>query len=177
MTKVIIASKNPVKMKATELAFSKVFPGKNHTFEGVNAPSEVSDQPMSEKETLLGATNRIRNAKDMFPDADYWVGIEGGLNENSEGDLEAFAWMVIMNQTGTVGKGRTASFFLPAKVAQLIHEGKELGEADDIVFNRNNSKYQDGAVGILTTGLITRTTYYEPAIIMALIPFLNKELY
>jgi non-canonical (house-cleaning) NTP pyrophosphatase len=34
-----------------------------------------------------------------------------------------------------------------------------------------------GAVGILTGDVLTRTTYYEPAIILALIPFKNPELY
>lgn len=36
--------------------------------------------------------------------------------------------------------------------------GMELGEADDHVFERSNSKQEDGAVGLLTKGLIDRTT-------------------
>ncbi len=34
--------------------------------------------PMSDAETLMGATNRANNAKKEVPDADYWVGLEGG---------------------------------------------------------------------------------------------------
>ena len=53
----------------------------------------------------------------------------------------------------------------------------ELGEADDFVFKRKNSKKKDGAVGILTNGLIDRRKYYEEAVVMSLIPFLNKNLF
>gem|GEM_PF-6429282 len=35
--------------------------------------SEVADQPLSYQETLLGATNRANNAKNKYPNADYWV--------------------------------------------------------------------------------------------------------
>jgi inosine/xanthosine triphosphatase len=143
---------------------------------GVSASSGVSDQPMSEEETLLGATNRAENASKQMPDVDYWVGIEGGLSETNNG-MEAFAWVVIKSRNGIIGRGRTGSFFLPDKVSDLIRKGKELGEADDIVFNRTNSKQANGSVGILTGDVLTRTTYYEPAIIFALIPFKNPELY
>jgi non-canonical (house-cleaning) NTP pyrophosphatase len=52
-----------------------------------------------------------------------------------------------------------------------------LGEADDLVFGRSNSKQANGAVGLLTDDAVTRTTYYVPAVIFALIPFKNAELY
>jgi non-canonical (house-cleaning) NTP pyrophosphatase len=53
----------------------------------------------------------------------------------------------------------------------------ELGHADDLVFKAQNSKQQGGSVGLLTHGLVTRETYYEQALLLALIPFLNEELY
>ena len=55
----------------------------------------------------------------------------------------------------------------------MVRVGIELGEADDIYFGRTNSKQKDGAVGILTSGEIDRKSYYEHAIIMALIAFIN----
>lgn len=176
MKKVIVASTNPVKINTAEIGFAKMFPETTFDVTGVSAESEVSDQPMSEEETLKGATNRAENASNKAPEADYWVGIEGGLEEIN-GGMEAFAWIVVKSKNGMVGKGRTGSFFLPKKVVELIEEGKELGEADDIVFGRTNSKQSNGAVGILTGDVLTRTTYYEPAVILALIPFKNPELY
>ncbi|PIS15796.1 inositol monophosphatase, partial [Candidatus Roizmanbacteria bacterium CG09_land_8_20_14_0_10_41_9] len=87
-----------------------------------------------------------------------------------------FAWVVIIGKKKT-GKGRTASFFLPDKIVQLIHSGKELGEADDIVFGKTNSKQEMGAIGLLTDNRITRKTLYEPAVIIALVPFVKKDLF
>jgi non-canonical (house-cleaning) NTP pyrophosphatase len=62
-------------------------------------------------------------------------------------------------------------------VAILVREGMELGDADDIVFAKSNSKQQNGAVGLLTNDVITRKSLYLPAVQMAFIPFLNPELY
>lgn len=176
MKKVIVASTNPVKINTTEIGFKKMFPEINFSFEGVAAESGVSAQPMSEEETLRGATNRAENAKGIAPNADYWVGIEGGLEEINSG-TEAFAWVVVISKDGLIGRGKTGSYFLPEKIVELIKEGKELGEADDIVFGRVNSKQSNGSVGILTGDVLTRTTYYEPAVILALIPFKNPDLY
>jgi non-canonical (house-cleaning) NTP pyrophosphatase len=52
-----------------------------------------------------------------------------------------------------------------------------LGEADDRVFSRKNSKQSNGAIGILTNDAIDRTELYIPAVIFALIPFKNPDLY
>lgn len=174
MKKIIIASKNPAKIQAVENAFSKVFPKEQFQYEGISVPSGVPDQPIGEEETLVGAENRVENAKQKF-DGDYWVGLEGGVAESGN-QLEAFAWMVIKSKE-MYGKGRTGSFFLPSKVAELVHGGMELGHADDVVFGQSNSKQKGGAVGLLTNNLLTRTTYYEQALILALIPFINKEHY
>ena len=91
--------------------------------------------------------------------------------------MEAFAWVVIKAKGNGFGKGRTGTFFLPPQIAELIKQGKELGEADDIVFGRTNSKQENGAVGILTENVVDRTKYYTEAVVLALIPFKNKKLY
>ncbi|MGK7392565.1 MAG: inosine/xanthosine triphosphatase [Candidatus Cyclobacteriaceae bacterium M2_1C_046] len=175
MKKVIIASKNPVKINAAKIAFEKMLSGEEFSFEGVSVPSGVQDQPMTNAETLEGAGNRASNAKKKFPDADFWIGIEGGI-DRAGSEMEAFAWVVIKSEN-LEGKARTATFFLPKKVIQLINEGKELGEADDIVFGHSNSKQKNGAVGLLTDNVIDRTHYYSEAVVLALIPFKNLNLY
>ena len=144
--KVIVASKNPVKIQAVELGFQEMFPNEKFEFEGVSVPSEVSDQPMTNQETLAGANNRASNAQATITKAHFWVGIEGGIDTVDQ-EMEAFAWMVIRSKN-KVGKARTGAFFLPKKVQELIHKGKELGEADDIVFGDHNSKQKGGAIGL-----------------------------
>lgn len=176
MKKIIVASKNPVKINTTHDGFARMFPEELFEVEGISAESGVSEQPLSEEETLRGAINRVEHISKSISDADYWVGIEGGVKEVSE-DMEAFAWIVVKDKKGVIGKGRTGSFILPKKVTELIKQGYELGTADDLVFKRENSKQANGAVGILTGDVLTRATYYEPAVILALIPFKNPTLY
>ena len=173
--KVIIASQNPVKVEATRLAFESMFPNQSFIYKGIHVESGVRDQPMSSEETLKGAQQRAENARENVKEAEYWVGIEGGIEERDKG-MEAFAWVVILSDQQT-GRSRTSSFYLPPKVINLIRQGMELGEADDIVFGKSNSKQKNGAVGLLTGNVLTRTTYYREAITLALIPFKNPELY
>lgn len=173
--KLIVASKNPVKIRATQEGFEKMFPGEAIEASGIAVPSGVSDQPMSQAETFQGALNRTRAAKAAQPEADYWIGIEGGLEETAVG-MEVFAWIVILSQERQ-GQGRTATFLLPPAVIELIHAGMELGHADDQVFGVENSKQAGGALGLLTREKVNRTWLYVPAVILALVPFLNEELY
>ncbi len=173
--KIVIASTNPVKVRAVENAFKKVFKTKKIQMELVSVDSNVSDQPMNDKETIKGALNRVDNAVKAFPKGNYWVGIEGGV-EIIDGMLASFAWVVVKSKNQT-GKAKSDTFFLPEKVAELVKKGKELGDANDIVFKKHNSKQNNGAVGLLTKDLITRDKLYEDVVILALIPFIHKGMY
>ncbi|MDP3726636.1 MAG: inosine/xanthosine triphosphatase [bacterium] len=174
--KIIVASKNPVKINAALSGFQKMFPDHTFDIEGVSVASGVSNQPQSDAETLQGAHQRVEHARIQYPNADFWVGIEGGI-EHKNKEMEAFAWIVVHAKEGGASKGRTGTFFLPPRVAELILEGKELGEADDIVFGTTNSKQANGAIGLLTNNVIHRERYYTEALVLALIPFKNRELY
>jgi len=176
MQKIVVASTNPVKIQAVKNGFSKMFPTLPFAVVGVAVPSGVSHQPMTSSETEKGASVRVQNARKERTDADYWVGIEGGVEEDS-GNLVAFAWVVVESKEGLVGKGKTGTFTLPPKVAELIRGGKELGEADDIVFGQTNSKQNMGAVGLLTDNVIDRTVYYSHAVILAFIRFKNEKMF
>lgn len=172
---VVVGSRNPVKIKSTDHAFHNVFEDA-FLVQGLDVDSGVPDQPMGDDETLTGALNRAQNAKNAFPEADYWVGIEGGVEEK-DSEMNAFAFIVVIDKSSKIGKAKTATFYLPEVITKLIKGGMELGSADDQHFKRENSKEGDGAVGLLTNGSITRTAYYEQAIILALVPFINKSIY
>ena len=174
--RVIVASRNPVKITATESAFSRVFAGEELDVSGIEVESGVRDQPMDDEETRAGAVNRANNAYESNPDAEYWVGLEGGV-ENSGGGMLSFAWMAIQSPDGRIGVARTGAFFLPPAVAAFVGKGVELGKADDIVCNKETSKQQNGAVGLSSRDLITRASYYKKAIVLALIPHRNLALY
>lgn len=173
--KVVIASHNPVKIRAVETAFSLQFPDNTCNSIPIHVDSGVSDQPLSDRETRQGACIRADNARSRQPDADFWVGLEGGI-ETLDDQLIAFAWMSVLGSSGKRGEARTTSLQLPPAVKTLVDQGMELGDANDKVFSTINSKHQGGAFGLLTRGLYTRESVYTEALVMALIPFAN-ELY
>jgi len=176
MKTIVVGSQNPVKIQATLQGFQKIFPNERFEAQGVTVTSNVSDQPTTDAETYQGADNRVKNAAKKQPDADFWVGLEGGI-ESKGNEIEAFAWMVIRSRDGHLGKARTSTFQLPPEIAKRIREGQELGAASDSIFNTTNIKQAGGTIGLLTDNVIDRTAYYREAVILALIPFKNPGLY
>ncbi|OOF22251.1 MULTISPECIES: inosine/xanthosine triphosphatase [Salinivibrio] len=170
MSQVIVTSKNPAKIAAVEAAFRDVFPEQPFTFTGVAVPSDVPDQPMTEKETYAGACNRVQHAKAKY-EGDFYVGVEAGLDHQ-----HTFAWMVIDDGT-TRGEARSASLPLPPEALRALHHGEELGDVMDRMFSEQNVKQKGGAIGMLTGHRLTRSSVYHQALILALIPFLHPHLY
>lgn len=113
-----VGSLNPVKNNAALLGAQKALKQEIETF-GFDVPSGVSDQPMSDSETLLGAIARAKNAYNAFKAAhgtppDFAVGLEGGVGPSivCQEDLECFAWIVVYDGH-KLGRARTGSFLLP----------------------------------------------------------------
>ena len=173
--KIVVASRNPVKIDATERAFATLFPDETLEMLPADVASGVSDQPTSDEETRVGARNRAIAARDALPEADYWVGLEGGVEIIDE-QLMAFAWMAVRGTDGKIGEARSSTLPLPPAVKKLVDSGMELGDANDKVFSTINSKQGGGAYGLLTNGLYTRGSIYTQTLIIALTPFVN-ELY
>jgi inosine/xanthosine triphosphatase len=169
-----VGSENPVKINCVAEAVAEFWPESKAI--GVNTESGVSHQPSSDHEMLTGALNRARQALAKVPAAHFGVGVEGGTLDTESG-MWAYAWVVIVDREERVGYGQTGRFTLPETVARLVREGMELGEADDRVFGRSNSKQQEGAIGILSGGLITRAELYQPAVTFALLRFARPEYY
>lgn len=171
MPKVIVGSRNPVKINATESALRRVFPEKSFSVFGESVESGVPDQPIGRRQGFEGAENRIRELAKAFPDYQYLVGIEGTI-EIYEERVMAFACVVITN--GSISAyAQTGSYQLPKEVTQLIDDGIELGSAMDTIFNVSGSKYESGAIGLISDGLIDRHELYEHGISLGLVQFLE----
>ncbi|HAS6831922.1 TPA: non-canonical purine NTP phosphatase [Vibrio parahaemolyticus] len=167
--KVVIASLNPAKINAVKSAFQSAFPQQAFEFVGISVPSEVADQPMTNEETHRGALNRVKNTKVEMPTADFYVGLEAGI----EGNV-TFAWMVIESDTHR-GESRSASLMLPPEVLAQLADANELGDVMDKVFGTENIKQKGGAISLLTQNQLTRSSVYHQALILALIPFTNPD--
>ena len=67
LMRVIVASQNPVKIKAVQDAYATFLPELPVETVGVQVASGVADQPMSDDETLQGAWQRASNAQEAYP--------------------------------------------------------------------------------------------------------------
>eukprot|EP00037_Helgoeca_nana_P038058 m.18824 g.18824 ORF g.18824 m.18824 type:complete len:210 (+) comp9758_c0_seq1:23-652(+) len=173
---VVVGSKNPVKIAAVKGAFTAVWPSISWTFQGLDVASGVPDQPMGDAETLEGARNRAARCRELRPDAAFTVGCEGGCEVVGD-EMTCLAWMSVHSAKGVEGKASAARFFLPKSMSSLVASGIELGFATDKVFKKHNSKQAGGCIGSLTNCMITRESYYHQPLIMALLPFINHDMY
>ena len=117
--KIIVGSKNPVKIASALVGFQSMFSDRSFTADGLAVESGVSDQPMSSEETLQGAVNRASQLPTMAPESQFFVGMEGGI-EIIDDRWFASAWMVILDAQGRRAQGKSALFALPPKIKELV---------------------------------------------------------
>jgi inosine/xanthosine triphosphatase len=174
--KVAVGSLNPVKIEAVRLAFTDVWPETNWEVIGAEVSSGVSDQPMSDRESVKGATNRAKRAMKKLG-ANFGVGLEGGIQKVGKEYVDS-GWMIVVSKDGKVGIGSSIRMHTPHKMMKMVlEEGKELGEVCDIIFKRKNTKHAEGQFGLMTKNLITRTEGYRHGVISALVRFIHPDLY
>lgn len=157
------------------MAFAVLWPEGACDIVPVSVDSGVTAQPMSDAEGIRGAANRAQRAR-MALDADFGVGLEGGLHE-VDGRWFDCGWVVVVDRDGREGIGSTVKIQTPAKVIALVHQGMELGVANDLFFGAANSKQAQGHFGLMTNGAITRAQGYRDGVIMALTRFLHPDLF
>ena len=181
--RIAIGSRNPVKIRSSLIGIASALqvPLEFLNGIGIDVPSGVPDQPIGDGETKLGALNRARTSFEEYKSQHdcepcFSVGLEGGISSLSDETMECFAWIAIFDGK-KVGFARTASFALPPAIRDHVRGGMELGDADDAVFGTKNAKQGDGTVGHLTNNAIDRSSYYSPAVTLAMIPFLWPQLY
>ena len=146
--------------------------------------TQVPAMPMNDWELMQGARERALAVRDLLKkqrrEADIFVGLEGGFHSMSiEGDWHIFlrGWAYATDgKTGTFGA--TPSISVPDALAKKVIEGRrELGLVIDEVAGVADVRSRQGAWGILSRDLVTRSMSFEMALIAAFAPFYNKKLY
>ena len=162
MYHVVVATCNPAKILAVTEACKAVFHDKHIEVKGMEVESGVSAQPLTDSETWQGADNRLSAVKKAYPNAMLWIAIEAGIEKN-----QAFAWIIAENHTQR-SESRSASFMLPGSLVTALQEGAELGPLMSTLTGIDNIKHKGGAIGAITSGLLTRSSVYQQALILAL---------
>lgn len=174
---IAVGSSNPVKAKAVERVFSRFY---EVSVLMVPVPSGVAPQPVGLGVTIRGAISRARNALAASREAELGVGIEAGLlqiPDTISGYMDQqFAAIVDRGDRVTLGGG--PSFEYPsAIVSKVLGEGIEVGTAMDQLTGVEELGQKQGAIGYFSKGRLDRTSLTEQAVLMALLPRINQELY
>ena len=177
-----VGSLNPTKINATKAAFSNYF--ENFRVYSIKVDSKVPDQPIGLQTIVDGAKNRAKSAlyhlKNKGFDKIFGVGIEAGLAKiplTNTGYMD-FQFCVIMDEKERITIGSGIGFEYPPLVIKEVMKGKsEIGEIIGRLANNKNLKNEAGAISFLSKKCINRTEILTQAVICALLPRINKDLY
>ena len=182
---ICIGSLNPTKFNATKIAFGKYFD--DFQIYKVKVDSKVPNQPIGLKTILEGAINRAESSLDflineeMISQGIFGVGIEAGLVEipYTKTNYMDFQFCAIMDENQQLSLGSGIAFEYPQSVINQVlkNKDKEIGEIVGKLAGNINLKNETGAISFFSKNAITRTKILTQAIICALLPIVNKELY
>lgn len=171
---IAVGSANQPKLEATRLALLPIWPQARILSHPV--PSGVADQPWGMEEAIRGAWNRAYRAQ-QETGADLGVGLEGSVEEGPGGILLLTGWSAIVTEEGRWGIGGGARTPMPPALADMVRSGMELGPAVDQWLGRQGIRHQEGTVGVLTGGRITRAQSFANTLTHALAAILHPEWY
>ncbi len=181
---ICVGSLNPVKYSAVKQAFNTYF-NKFEIYQ-IKADSRVPNQPIGKEMILTGAFNRAKAALDFLrlnKDLDskiYGIGIEAGLVKIplATSKYMDFQFCVIIDKMEKITIGSGVTFEYPKFIIdKVLSKNIEIGEIMGALANNRNLKFEEGAIGYLSKNQIKREEILKQAVICALLPRINQELY
>lgn len=139
--------------------------------------------PLTDWELMSGARQRAQAVRKILLEqklsADLYVGLEGGFHSISlEGEWHTFlrGWAFVTD--GERGSfGMSPSIEVPDSIVKEVVTGRELGIVIDEVAGMRDVRSKQGAWGVLSRDLLTRSDSFEAALLAAFAPFYNAKLY
>ena len=146
--------------------------------------TSIPAMPLTDWQLMEGARERALAARDALKsrrlEADIYVGLEGGFHSISiEGEWHTFLRGWAYATDGRQGVfGAAPSISVPENIVKKVVEGRrELGAVIDDVTGERDVRSKQGAWGVLSKDLVTRSLSFELALIAAFAPFYNPKLY
>ncbi|HEY0704844.1 MAG TPA: inosine/xanthosine triphosphatase [Candidatus Acidoferrales bacterium] len=206
MGKIIVAvgSTRGPKLKAvTEALSSMPFAFPDFDIVGVEVASGVRHTPLSREDLMTGSRHRaealLQIARAENKSWNYFIGLEGGIDVvpgtdvmpnldvvpefdvvREAGQRWVFLenWAYVTDGAGPGSFGQSGAILLPEILARIVvDDGVELSEAIDSFAGRHGIRDAEGAWGILSRNLVSRQEAFRVAVINALAPFYNREIY
>jgi non-canonical (house-cleaning) NTP pyrophosphatase len=140
--------------------------------------------PLTDWQLMHGARSRAEAVCEQLQkedaSAELYVGLEGGFHSvNVDEEWHTFlrGWAYATDgKRGYFGAGPSVS--VPPSIADMVIDGKrELGLVIDEVAGERDVRSRQGAWGVLSRDLLTRSMSFETALIAAFAPFYNPAFY
>ena len=146
--------------------------------------TDAPAMPLNDWQLMGGARKRALAVRDILIEqkleADLYVGLEGGFHSISlEGEWRTFlrGWAFVTDGERS-SFGMSPSIEVPDAIVKQVIQGKrELGVVIDDVAGARDVRSKQGAWGVLSRDLLTRSMSFEAALIAAFAPFYNREIY
>lgn len=140
--------------------------------------------PLNDTQLMRGARGRADALRELLRGeglrADFFVGLEGGFHSITFDDVRhtfLHGWAYV-SDGGRGYFGHAPAVTVPASiVARVERTGRELGEVIDEVAGEHDVRSRQGAWGVLSRGLLTRSMSFETALVAAFAPFYNARVY
>lgn len=182
--KIAVGTENAAKLAAVRTAAARIATLEETWREakvvGQTVAVSVPAMPLTDEQLRRGARERAENVLKVVPDAQLGVGLEGGFHSV---EIDG-AWVTFLRgwAYATDGEqgfyGAAPSVAVPDFIARQVTEtGRELAEVIDEVAGETDIRNRQGAWGVLSRDLLTRSDSFEAALIAAFAPFYNVKFY
>jgi len=171
---IALGTKNPAKVEGVRLAFAKYF--RDTTIRTIDSSSVTRAQPIGLDQMTEGALSRAKFALSKLG-GDFGVGVEAGIFQIG-GTYFDHQQAAIIDASGKTSLGHSAGYPLPTRAVEaMISAGKELERYAESLSGVDEIGDKGGLVHHLTKGVMTRADLTEQCVLMALIPWLHKDVY
>jgi len=185
---IALGSARAAKIMALRSACARISEGdarwRNAELVARNVETCAPRMPLNDTQLMRGAFERATVLRELLlaegARADFYVGLEGGFHSITfDGARHTFlhGWAYVADSARGHFGHAPAITVPPSIVARVEGTGRELGEVIDEVAGERDVRSRQGAWGVLSRGLLTRSMSFETALVAAFAPFYNARVY
>jgi non-canonical (house-cleaning) NTP pyrophosphatase len=173
MKKIVLTSKNPVKISAVKNIVEQLF--LDTYFEYIPLDLDAKNAELFGKQQILAfMKNSLSSAREAISDAEYYVCMQGGM-EDSGDEMHETAYVMVSDSSGRSEVSGCSTFRVPTQVANEVRNGKDFAKSVDEFFKVQNTKTTGGFVSILTNGIVNKESHYSQPFAIAISTLIQKS--
>ena len=147
------------------------------TFSNHRVESGVPDMPTTLEELRTWARNRAMHTRRERPDADYFIGMEGGVYQDSEWEEYWYTWVVyIEDRDGQGNWWYSWHLRVPSRVVELLFDGRHL-DLEQVMYELTGEADvgdKQGSGAVWSDGYLTRLEQFIVAAKCAIVPMFSN---